>query len=38
MLKIQQIFPKVYRCLLYVIFYNVEPQNAGDVDVKRDLH
>ena len=38
MLKIQQIFPKLYRCLLYVVFHNLEPQNAGLVDVKRDLH
>ena len=38
MLKIQQIFWKLYRCLLYVVFYNLEPQNAGLVDVKRDLH
>ena len=35
MLKIQQIFPKLYRCLLYVVFHNLEPQNAGLVDVKR---
>ena len=33
MLKIQQIFPKLYRCLLYVVFHNLEPQNAGLVDV-----
>ena len=33
MLKIQQIFPKLYRCLLYVVFHNVEPQNAGLVEV-----
>ena len=38
MLKIQQIFPKLYRCLLYVVFHNLEPQNAGLVNVKRDLH
>ena len=38
MLKIQQIFPKLYMCLLYVVFHNLEPQNAGLVDVKRDLH
>ena len=36
MLKIQQIFPKLYRCLLYVIFQNLKPQNAGLVDVKKD--
>ena len=34
MLKIQQIFPKLYRCLLFVVFHNLEPQNAGLVDVK----
>ena len=38
MLKIQQIFPKHYGCLLYVVFHNLEHQNAGLVDVKRDLH
>ena len=38
MLKIQQIFPKLYKCLLYVVFHNLEPQNAGLVDVKWDLH
>ena len=38
MLKIQQIFPKLYRCLLYVVFHNLKPQNAGLVDVKKDLN
>ena len=38
MLKIQQIFPKFYRCLLYVVFHNLKPQNAGLVDVKKDLN
>ena len=38
MLKIQQIFPKLYRCLVYVVFHNLEPQNAGLVDVKKDSH
>ena len=38
MLKIQQIFPKLHRCPLYVVFHNLEPQNAGRVNVKRDLH
>ena len=38
MLKIRQIFPKLDRCLLYVVFHNLEHQNAGLVDVKRDLH
>ena len=38
MLKIQQIYLKLYRCLLYVVFHNSEQQNAGLVDVKRDLH
>ena len=29
-MKIQQIFPKLYKCLLFVFFfYNLEPQNAG---------
>ena len=38
MLKIQQIFPKLYRCILYVVFHNLKPQNAGLVDVKNDLN
>ena len=38
MLKIQQIFPKLYRCLLYVPFHNLEPQNVGLIDVKKDLN
>ena len=38
MLKIQQIFPKLYRCLLCVVFHNLEHQNAELVNVKRDLH
>ena len=38
MLKIQQIFPKVYRCFLYAVFHNLEPKNAGLVDVKKDLN
>ena len=38
MLKIQKIFPKRYRCILYVVFHNLEPQNAGLVDVKKDLN
>ena len=38
MLKIQQIFPKLDRCLLYVVFHNLETQIAVLVDVKRDLH
>ena len=38
MLKIQQIFPKLYRRLLYVVFHNLKPQNAGLVDVKEDLN
>ena len=37
MLKIQQIFPKLYKCLLYVVFHNLEHQIAGLFDVKRDL-
>ena len=38
MLKIPQIFPKIYRCLLYVVFQNLKPPNAGLVDVKKDLN
>ena len=38
MLEIQQIFPKYYRCLFLSCFHNLEPQNAGLVDVKRGLH
>ena len=38
MLKIQQIFPKLYRCLLHVGFHNLEPQNAGLVDITKDLN
>ena len=38
MLKMQKIFPKLYRCLLYVVFHNSEHQNQGFVDFKRDLH
>ena len=34
----EQVFPKLYKCLLYVVFHNLEPQNAGLVDVKRDVH
>ena len=29
MLKIQQIFPKLCRGLLYVVFHNLEPQMQG---------
>ena len=38
MLKIQQIFPNIYRCLLYVVFHNLEPQNAGLVGVTKDFN
>ena len=38
MVEIQQIFPKLYRCLLYVVFHNLVPQYAGLVDVKNDLN
>ena len=38
MLKIQQIFPKLYRYLLYVVFHDLEHQNAGLIDVNRDLN
>ena len=27
-----------HSCLLYVVFHNLEPQNAELVDVKRDLY
>ena len=37
-LKIQQIFLKLYRCLLYVVFHNLGSQNAGLVDFKKDLN
>ena len=36
MLKIQQIFPKLNRGLLFAVFLNLESQNAGLVDVKID--
>ena len=35
MLKIQQISPKLYRCLLYGIFHNSESQNAGLVYINK---
>ena len=38
MLKIHQIFPKLYRCFLYVVFHNLEPKNAGLGDLKKDLN
>ena len=38
MLQIQQIFPKLYRCLLYVVFHNPESENAGLRDVEKDLN
>ena len=38
MLKIQQIFPKLYRCFFYVVFQNLKLQNAGLVDVKKELN
>ena len=37
MLKIQQTFLKFYKCFLYVVFHNLEPQNAGIIDVTKDL-
>ena len=37
MLTIQQIFPKLYRCLPDVVFHNLESQKAGFVDVKKYL-
>ena len=38
MLKRQQVFPKLYRCLFYVVFHHLELQNAGLVSVKKDLN
>ena len=38
MQKIQQIYQKLYRGLLYVVFHNLESQNAELVDVKKDLN
>ena len=38
MLKIQQIFSKLYWCRLYVVFHNLDSQNAGLVDLKKDLN
>ena len=38
LLKIQQTFLKLYKYLLYVVFHNLGPQNAGLVDVKKDLN
>ena len=37
MLKTYPIFPKLYRCHLYVVFHNLEHQNAGLVDVKKEF-
>ena len=37
MLKIQQIFLKLYRCLLYAVFHNLEPQNAELIDVRKEF-
>ena len=37
-MKIQQIFPKLYRCLLHVVFHNLGPQNTGLVDVIKDIN
>ena len=37
-LKIQRIFPKFSRCLLYVVSQNSESQNAGLVDIKKGLY
>ena len=30
--------PKTLQSLLYVVFHNLESQNAGLVDVKKDLY
>ena len=32
MLQVLQIFPKLFKCFLYVVFHNLESQNAGLVD------
>ena len=37
MLKIQQTFLKLYMYLLYVVFHNLEPQNAVLVGVKMEF-
>ena len=37
-MKPQSEIPKHYRCILYVVFHNSEPKNAGLVDVKKDLN
>ena len=37
MLKIQQTILKLYMRLLYVVFNNFEPQNAGFIDVKKRI-
>ena len=37
MLKIQQMFPKLYGCLLYVVFHSLELHNTGFVDIKKDF-
>ena len=34
--NVQRIFPKLYRCLLYVVFHNLESQHAGHVEIKKD--
>ena len=31
-------FPKILQTLFYVVFHNLESQNAGLVDVKRNLN
>ena len=33
--NVQRIFPKLYRCLLYVVFHNLESQHAGLVELKK---
>ena len=35
LLKIQQIFLQLYKCLLYIVFHSLEPQKAGLVDVNK---
>ena len=34
MLEIKQIFPKLNRCLFYIVFHNLESQNAGLLMIK----
>ena len=29
--------PELYKCLLHIVFHNLEHQNTGLVDVKKDI-